>query len=74
MLCISVITSNLKYIMRKRRVTIHKLMELTHLSDYSILKARTTKIKGCKLETLQKIANVLDCKVKDLFEEEKSHF
>ena len=74
MLCINVITSNLKYIMRKRKVTIHKLMELTRLSDYSILKARTTKIKGCKLETLQKIAGVLNCSVKDLFEEEKNYF
>lgn len=59
--------------MRKQKVTIHRLMELTRLSDYSILKARTTKIKGCKLETLQKIATVLNCKVKDLFEEEKNH-
>jgi DNA-binding Xre family transcriptional regulator len=64
------ITSNLKYIMRKKEVTIHKLMELTKLSDHSVLKARTSKIKGCKLETLEKIAGVLDCKVKDLFEEE----
>ncbi len=60
--------------MRKQKVTIHKLMELTQLSDYSILKARTTKIKGCKLETLQKIANVLHRSVKDLFEEERNHF
>jgi DNA-binding Xre family transcriptional regulator len=45
-------------------------MELTKLSDHSVLKARTSRIKGCKLETLEKIAKVLDCKVKDLFEQE----
>jgi DNA-binding Xre family transcriptional regulator len=64
------ITSNVKYIMRKKEITIHKLTELTKLSDHSVLKARTSRIKGCKLETLEKIAKVLDCKVKDLFEEE----
>jgi DNA-binding Xre family transcriptional regulator len=51
-------------------MTIHQLMALTKLSDHSVLKARTSRIKGCKLETLEKIAKVLDCKVKDLFEEE----
>ena len=64
------ITSNLRYIMRKKEMTIHKLMELTKLSDHSVLKARASSIKGCKLETLEKIAGALGCKVKDLFEEE----
>lgn len=56
--------------MREKEITIHKMMELTKLSDHSVLKARTSRIKGCKLETLEKIAGVLGCKVKDLFEEE----
>jgi DNA-binding Xre family transcriptional regulator len=45
-------------------------MALTKLSDHSVLKARTSRIRGCKLETLEKIAKVFGCKVKDLFEEE----
>jgi len=64
------ITSNVKYIMREKEITIHKLMELTRLSDHSVLKARTSRIRGCKLETLEKIAKALNCKVKNLFEEE----
>jgi DNA-binding Xre family transcriptional regulator len=34
------------------------------------LETKDIALKGCKLETLDKIAKVLDCKVKDLFEEE----
>ena len=64
------ITSNVKYIMKTKEITIHKLMKLAKVSDHSVLKARTTKINSCSMKTLEKIAKALKCKVKELFEEE----
>lgn len=66
------ITSNLKYIMYQKRVSINKLSEISAISDHTILRARcTSHIGECKLNTLEKIAKALDCKIKNLFEEEK---
>jgi DNA-binding Xre family transcriptional regulator len=66
------ITSNLKYIMTRQGVTISKLVELSRLSPDTIARVRRTKKIGeCKLNTLEKIAKALGCKVKDLFEEER---
>jgi DNA-binding Xre family transcriptional regulator len=66
------ITSNLKCIMTQRRVTIGKLAELSQLSPDTIARVRRTKKIGeCKLNTLEKMAKALKCRVKDLFEEER---
>jgi DNA-binding Xre family transcriptional regulator len=57
--------------MDQKRITISKLVELSGVSDHTILRVRRTKRIGeCKLNTLEKIAQALKCKVKDLFEEE----
>jgi DNA-binding Xre family transcriptional regulator len=66
------ITSNLKYVMRQKNVTINKLIEMSGVSNHTIVRARRTSISECTLGTLEKIADALDCKVKDLFEQEKN--
>ena len=63
------ITSNVRKIMEKQGVTIRKMIEKTGLSDATILRARGDRIHLCRLSTLESIANCLNCKVKDLFEE-----
>lgn len=65
------ITSNLKYLMREKKISINKLIELSGVSNHTIVRARRTSICECTLVTLEKIANALGCKVKDLFEQEK---
>lgn len=66
------ITSNIKYIMNQKHITIQKMVELSGLSDHTILRIRRSKRIGeCKLNTLEKVAKALQCKVKDLFEEER---
>jgi DNA-binding Xre family transcriptional regulator len=66
------ITSNLKYVMRQKNVTINKLIEMSGVSNHTIVRARRTSISECTLGTLEKIADALECKVKDLFEQEKN--
>jgi DNA-binding Xre family transcriptional regulator len=66
------ITSNLKYVMRKKGVTINKLIEMSGVSNHTIVRARRTTISECALNTLEKIADALDCKVKDLFVQERN--
>ena len=63
------ITSNVKKIMEEKRVTIRAMIEKTGLADVTILRARRGRIAQCKLETLETIANYLNCKIKDLFDE-----
>lgn len=66
------ITSNVKCLMRQEGITINKLAELSNLSPDTIARIRRTKKIGeCKLNTLEKIAKAISCKVKDLFEEER---
>ena len=51
--------------------TLRKLEDESGLSHVTILNARSDeKIVKCRIETLQAIARVLKCQVKDLFEEE----
>ncbi|MDR2437088.1 MAG: helix-turn-helix transcriptional regulator [Endomicrobium sp.] len=46
-------------------------MHHTGVSDHTILRVRRTRRIGeCKLNTLEKIAKALKCRIKDLFEEE----
>ena len=63
------LTSNVKKIMENKGVTIRKMVEHTGLSDKTILRARCEQINLCRVYTLETIANFLDCKVKDLFDE-----
>jgi DNA-binding Xre family transcriptional regulator len=69
---ITMITSNLKYIMEKEGVSINKLMEMTGISSHTIHRIRSSAaIKTCTLKTLEKIAAALNCSPKQLFEYEK---
>lgn len=66
------ITSNLKYLMRQKNITISKLVELSGVSNHTVVRARRTSIGECTLNTLERISNALECKIKDLFEQEKN--
>ena len=63
------ITSNVKKIMNNKGVTIRKMVEHTGLADKTILRARCEQINQCRVYTLEIIADFLNCKVKDLFNE-----
>lgn len=63
------IVSRVKDLMINKDVSIRKMAEKTGLSDATILRARREQIVQCRLETLQTIADFLECRVKDLFEE-----
>jgi DNA-binding Xre family transcriptional regulator len=58
--------------MRQKNVTINKLIEMSGVSNHTIVRARRTSISECTIGTLEKIADALDCRVKDLFEQEKN--
>ena len=64
------IVSNIKQIMENKKATVRHMMEVTGLANETILRARGEQITQCHLETLERIAKCLGCKVKDLFEEE----
>ena len=63
------VRSNVKKIMKCKNVTIRSLAAESGLSDRTILRARSAQIVQCRLYTLQTIARLLECQVKDLFEE-----
>lgn len=65
------ISSNVKYIMRSKNITLREVTEKAKISESTLLKIRKSSFIGeCKLSTLKKVAQALNCKVKDLFEEE----
>jgi len=64
------IISNIKWIMEDQKVTVRALMARTGLSNETILRARSEKIRLCRLDTLATIAGVLGVRTKDLYEEE----
>jgi DNA-binding Xre family transcriptional regulator len=67
----SMISSNVKYIMRKEGKTLREITESARISETTLLKIRKSSLIGeCKLNTLKKVAQALGCKVKDLFEED----
>lgn len=61
--------SKVKIIMKDKGATILALADEAGVSQRTIQKARDERIESCTLRTLSKIATVLDCQVKDLFEE-----
>ena len=64
------IVSNLKNIMEEKKITIRAMVQDTGLSDMTILRARRTHIRQCRLCTLEVMAGYLGVKIKDLFVEE----
>ncbi len=64
--------SKVKNLMKDKGITLRELMQLTGLANKTVLAARSDRdIRSCRLVTLEKIAQGLDCRIKDLFEEEK---
>ena len=63
------ISSNIKMMMKDQGITIRDLMGRTGLSNETILRARSEKIRLCRLETLATIAAALGVRTKDLYEE-----
>lgn len=64
------ITGNVKKMMDEKGMTIRGLVAALGLADRTILRARGGHIVGCRLYTLQTIAEHLGCAVKGLFTEE----
>ena len=65
------LTSNIKSIMKERKVTIRAMVADTGLSGDTISRARNAaQISMCSLGTLEIMAKYLGCKIKDLFDEE----
>jgi DNA-binding Xre family transcriptional regulator len=64
------LTSKVKEIMEKQGMTIRAMVERTGLADVTILRARKNQIAQCRLSTLETIARCLNCRIKDLFEED----
>jgi DNA-binding Xre family transcriptional regulator len=65
----NMIVSNIRQIMENKKITVRRMMEVTGLANETVLRARGAQILQCHLETLERIALCLDCKVKDLFDE-----
>ncbi len=61
--------SKVKEIMESKGVTYVVFEEKTGLSSQTITRARGDMIKECRLSTLKAIADSLEVKVSDLFEE-----
>jgi lambda repressor-like predicted transcriptional regulator len=62
--------SRVKEKMEERGKTVLSLSVETQLATETIMRARDHRIRLCKLETLEVIAQALGVAVKDLFEEE----
>jgi len=61
------IESNVKELMEEKGVSIRKLVQVTGLSSGTVHRARGDLVEKCTLNTLERIANVLGVRVKDLF-------
>ena len=63
------IASNLKILMKEKKVTVRALQEQRGRALETLQRARGPLIRECRLSTLEAIAGALGVKVKDLFEE-----
>ena len=63
------IASNLKILMKEKKVTVRALQEHTGRALETLQRARGPLIRECRLSTLEAIAGALGVTVKDLFEE-----
>jgi len=64
------ITSRVKALMLREKVTVAGMMAQTGLSNETIMRARDYRIGCCSLKTLATIAAALGVKIKDLFDED----
>ena len=66
------LTSNVKILMEKQRISIHQLAEKAKVSHNTVVRARkSSTIEKCSLGTLAKIADALHHSPKQLFEYER---
>lgn len=63
------IESRLAELMEEKGVTVLALSNESGIATETITRARGKKIGKCRLETLERIAEVLQVSIKDLFEE-----
>jgi len=64
-------TSNIKELMKRKKMTVRDIVASTGLSSATLHKARQDSgISECRLSTLGRIANALGIPVKKLFEGE----
>ena len=62
--------SNIKIMMKDKKVTIRELVAATGLSSKTLNKARSdSSISECRLSTLGRIAKALEVGTKELYEE-----
>ena len=62
-------SSNIKDIMKEKKISCLKLMEITGLSNQTVANARGSRISDCKFSTLEKIAVALGVRIADLYTE-----
>ena len=63
-------TSNVKEIMKKRKVTVRGMVEATGLSSATVNRARQDEgISECRLSTLARIGGALGVRTKRLYDE-----
>jgi DNA-binding Xre family transcriptional regulator len=66
------ITSNLKLLMKQKNKTLRGLAAEAKVAENTVMKARSSfSIGDCNLRSLVKIAEALECSVKNLFEHER---
>lgn len=63
------LVSKVKQLMDEKRITVRALMQMTGLSNLTVVRARDSRIVKCRLETLEVIARALGVRVTDLFSE-----
>ena len=67
-------TSNVKELMKKKKITIRDMIGSTGLSSKTINKARQNEgIAECRLSTLARIGSALGVKTKRLYDEGDGH-
>lgn len=64
------VRSCIKELMKKKRITLARMVSDTGLAEMTIIRARREQIGQCRLDTLIVIAKYLNCTVNDLFDEE----
>lgn len=67
------IISNLKEIMKKKRVTYEELQFRSKVAPDTVARACDERIASCKLATLEKLAVALDVEVTQLFRHVRAH-
>jgi len=60
--------SRVRILSDSKKLGPYELAKKTGLAVETVYRAMDDRIKSCKLETLEKIAEVLECQISDLYE------